>query len=656
MSKEKEEKDVEQTDSEKKLVSLVQYMYRKSYNNMSEEHGKWEDSLKAHSGEYFKENLPSYKSQNISNFVFSTIETIKPIMLANNPEFTVLPSDTLATEYLLQPQDPNQPQPLSPFEKAKKANACLHYEWNRTKMFDRLHEALTVGLLMGKFIVFLGWGGKDIEPLLIHPFNFYVDEMATSIKDAQYCLYANYTSIKDVIDMVPEKEQLIKQSSSAPTDKYLAFNKDTDNSDPSQSILYIEAYIKDYTMIVEEFEEEGKKYNKSKMKYPKGRRVVIAGDVLLFDGENPYNDPQNNNMPFIEWDCYPVPGKFYGMSEAEQIISPTKYANKIINNILETARLNSNPVWIVDKNSGIAKNSLSNRDGLVIRKNPGSEVRREAPPALPAYLLQVPQMLLGHIENISGVYDVTRGERPAGVTAAAAIQALNEQAQGRIRLKVQALESTLQDLGNMWLRRINQFWKTDKVIRVSGDESHIEESQYEIVTPDDIDGEFDVEVYGGSIMSSNHTARQQLFIQLAQTMAEDGLPMVDRQSMLEAMNIPRVQEVLTRINEHKQIQEQMQQLTQENEQLKEILGKSSEMLGIDPETGADLQQMPLQNMENDVQSEMGTDPDVQGDQEALLMIMQELQQMSPEEITQAIEADPRLIQVIELMQEQNITE
>ena len=649
--KKKEQEEYAQTESEKKLVHLVQYMYRKSYDNMSDQHSKWEDMLDSHTGKYFEENLPSYKSQNISNFVFSTIETIKPVMLANNPEFTVLPSDNMATKYILSQNSPDSPEnTASPFDKAKKANACLHYEWNRTKMFNRLHESLTTGLLLGKFIIFLGWNGKEIDPLLIQPFNFYVDEMATSIKDAQYCIYANYVSIKDVIDMAPEKEALIKENASAPTDKYLAFNKDTNNADTSQSILYVEAYIKDYTMLVEEFEEGGEKYTKTRMKYPRGRRVIIAGDVLLSDGENPYNDPQNNNMPFVEWNCYPVPGKFYGMGEAEQIISPTKYANKIINNILESARLNSNPVWIIDKNSGVAKNSLSNRDGLVIRKNPGTDVRREAPPALPAYLMQVPQMLTSHIENISGVYDVTRGERPAGITAAAAIQALNEQAQGRIRLKVQALESTIQDLGSMWLRRITQFWKTDRVIRVANDDSGLtmEEQQYEVVTPDDIDGDFDVEVHGGSIMMSNHTAKQQIFIQLAQTMAEDGMPMIDRQSMLETMSIPRVKEILSRFEKVKQEQQQIQAMMQENEQLKEMLGKSSEMLGINEDES-------LQNPETPLQSEgEEVDETEQMDKEALLAIMQELQDMSPEQIAQAVENDPRLEVVIELMQEQNM--
>ena len=134
------------------------------------------------------------------------------------------------------------------------------------------------------------------------------------------------------------------------------------------------------------------------------------------------------------------------MGEVEQIISPQKYANEVVNIILQNAQLMSNQVWILDKNSGVARNSLTNRAGLVVRKNPGTEVRRDAPPPLPAYLQEIARLLREDIEHISGVYDVTRGERPTGITAAAAIQALNEQAQGRIKLKDQALEETLSDL------------------------------------------------------------------------------------------------------------------------------------------------------------------------------------------------------------------
>lgn len=634
---------LEQKESEKKLASLIKEMYQTAYSNMGEYHELWESLFDAHDGKYFNEKLPSYKSQNISNFVFSTIETIKPIMLANNPEFTVLPSDTLVSEYVTGSQ---QAPMLTPYEKAVKANACLHYEWQRAKMFLKFHEGLTTALVCGTMIMFLGWDGKNITNTLISPFNFYVDPMATSIDDAQYMMYAEYRSIKDVIEMKPELRTLIMKAAERPQDKYLAFNKETSNADASQNILYVEAYIRDYTMEVVEYEEsEGVKVQESKMKYPNGRRVIIAGDVLIEDDENPYPD-----MPFVIYKCYPVPGKFYGMGEAQQILSPTLYTNKIVNNILESARLNANPVWIVDKNSGVAKNSLSNRDGLVIRKNPGTEVRREAPPALPAYLLNLPTMLTSHIENISGVYDVTRGERPSGITAAAAIQALNEQAQGRIRLKVQHLENTIGELGNMWLRRIRQFWTNERMVKIIGD---MGQTKFEVVKPDDLDGDFEVEVFGGSIMSSNHTAKQQLMVSLAQTQGEDGLPMIDRQSLLENMGIPRVKEIVNRINMIKQQQMQMQQQQQEAQaqmaMAQDMEAKMQEMTAAAPPPG----QPALQDNQTQLQSN-GEDPVAQMDKEALLGIIQELQSMSPEELQAAIEADPRLKDVIEAIAEEGL--
>lgn len=605
-------KDIEKEQKDLALVSNIQRMYREAYAAKEELHRLWDKCFKAYTGEYFNNNRPSYVAKELSNYIFATVETVKPIMLANNPKFIALPRKE---EF---------------YEKSELVQEALDYEWKRTNMFRELHRAITIGLITGTVPISLIWdstadkGLGQIKPLILNPFNVFVDPMATNIEDAEYIIYAAYKNVGQLINFAPDKAEEIKGQVVSHFDEWLTYGKDTTNVD--NTVLYIEAYFRDYSRELIDESEEGEKT--TRLKYPNGRRVIIAGDVLLYDGENPYED---GKFPFEFWKCYEVPGRFWGMGEVEHIISPQESATNLINHVLDSARLMSNPVWILDKNSGIKKNSLTNRDGLVIRKNPGSEVRREQPPAMPAYVQNIISLLRDDIELISGVYDVTRGERPTGITAAAAIQALNEQAQGRIRLKIQTLEDTLSKLGAMWVSRMKQFWTTPRSIRVVGDDYKV---QFREFNPNDfVDGDWDIIISAGSTMAVNKTARLQQIIQLSQTIAEDGLPVVDRQTILENSELPNVKEILERFNNIKMQQQQQQQ-------------------------NAMLDQLALQDVQNQLQSniEMSNTPmqqeipNQQIEQEQMINeVMQLIQNLSPDEIADLAEKNPEVAYVLEIL-------
>ena len=288
------------------------------------------------------------------------------------------------------------------------------------------------------------------------------------------------------------------------------------------------------------------------MKYPKGRRIIIAGETLLSDGENPYDD---GKFPFIMFKCYDLEDSFWGMGEVEQLIKPQKHADNLTNQIIDNARLTANCQWIKDKNAGIEQGKLTNRPGLIVTKNPGTEVRREQPPSIPAYVQNTVEMLKRDIEVISGVFDITRGERPASITSGVAINQLTQSAQSRIKLKMKYLENSLAELGSMWVNRIIQFWKLPRQLRVmvsikdfeqATNDMNMQGQQFAVQPPvngqvpiftklsgEEIDGDWDISVVGGSTMPVNKNTRLQQLISLSQTPAEDGLPMVDRQNILE---------------------------------------------------------------------------------------------------------------------------
>ena len=213
--------------------------------------------------------------------------------------------------------------------------------------------------------------------------------------------------------------------------------------------------------------------------------------------------------------------------------------------------------WIIDKNSGIGVGKLTNRPGLVIRKNPGTEVRRDAPPPMPSYTREQIDVLKKDMQDISGVFDSLKGERQSGVVAAQAIMALQEASQARIRLKIKIMEQHLSDLASMWYSRMQQFWKLDKWVRVTDIEGN---PNFKQITQEVLKNDFDINVQAGSTMPTNKNAMLDLMIRLAQTNAEDGLPVVDRKAILEYLPSTDKKAIIDRIEMQKAQQKQEQEL------------------------------------------------------------------------------------------------
>jgi len=606
----KEQKKITQlTAAEEQEIKLSHEMWLKydvANRAKSAKVAIWKNCISAYNSDYFKNiNKPEYKSDEVSNFIFSTIETIKPIMTDNNPKIMVLPK---------------KPAELSVLDNIQN---IIDYEWTRAKMEIVLPQAITLALQIGTAIIGVFWDGNDDKGLgnvdiqLINPFNFFPDPMATSIDNAEYVIYATYQHVNKLKNKYPKKVDkliggTINQKNLVPHANNV--------SEVDNVVLVLECWMKDYATIeVEEEDEQGNKVKKRVRKYPRGRVIVCAPElqIILEDKENPYED---GKFPFKILKCYDIPFEFWGKGEVEQLLSPQTYINDLMNQIIDNAKLTANMPWLIDKNSGIGKGQLTNRPGLIIRKNPGSEVKRLQPPAMPNYVGDMVQTLKGDIEIISGIHDVTQGRKPGSISAASAIIALQEAAQARIRLKVKIMEQTLSDLGQMWYNRIRQFWLTNRYVRFENPVGEIEAKE---ISPSEIEADVDFVIVAGSTMPQNKSAMLDYMIRLAQTQAEDGMPMVDRESVLQYTNIPDKKKILQRFNELNQINKAEEEVAQQDAMMME----------------QEIQQTPQQPTQAQVpQSQQG----------------QAIPDEMINQVIQLIISDPQLLQgIIQAAQQQN---
>lgn len=530
------------TEKERKLVEWVYSKFKQAYVAKAPLMDKWKEYMSAYKGTYFQnKNLPDYKSNEISNHVFSTIETIRPIMTDNNPKFLAVPSTPAGMEFSADVQ------------------TALDYEWDREKMPLKLPAQLIPMLVYGNAVWFVQWDGKDgeygnisIKP--VDPFNIFPDPLAESIDNSEFLVYATYRNANQIKQQFPEKASAIEGSRITMSE--LVAERDNNDTQDANQVLILEMWCRDWVTMDETV--EGKK----QLKYPKGRVITCLPElgILLSDKKNPYKD---GKFPFVLMKNYDIPFEFWGVGEIEQIMSPQHYVNELTNQIIDNAKNTANMQWIIDKNSGIGQGKLTNRPGLVIRKTPGSEVRRDTPPAMPNYVREQIEVLKKDIQDISGVFDSLKGEQQGSVTAASAILALQEASQARIRLKIKLMEASLSELAQIVYSRMQQFWKLDRWVRVTDVEGN---PSFREIGAQVLSNDYDLKVMAGSTMPVNRNAMLDLMIRLAQTNGEDGLPLVDRKAVLEFLPTGDKKAITDRFAELQAQQQQAQQEQLQQEQ------------------------------------------------------------------------------------------
>ena len=645
-------------EEQKKLSSWCYQKFKDAMLAKQQTTEDWFKYLNAYNNDLYTNNsVPDYKSNYCNNLIYSTIESMRPIVFDGNPKFECVPATAEALQY------------------SKDIDTALDYEWHRTKMREKLISNSIYTFVLGTSVIMLPYLYSDNDefdgnvcPVIVNPFNLYPDPLATSVEDAEYIIYATYEHENKLKKRYPEYADKIDGGDI----KYEELvNSRNENARITNQILLLEVWCRDYTTIgYEEVDKNGEKTKKKKFKYPKGRVIICAPELeLVFeDKENPY---ESGRFPFFIFKNTNVPFKFWGEGEVKYLLSPQQAVNDLSNQVIDNAKHTANMQWIIDKNAGIPKGELTNRPGLIIRKNPGAEVRRDSPPSMPMYVSEMITRNEQAIEVISGVHDITRGQTPTGIESASAIQALQEAANQRIRLKITLLEETLSDMGNEWLSRMKQFWKSNRVIPVEkpktasmpvGERNMFEmqmsgsiedtENTYDFVKiakDKQLAQKYRVKVIGANSIQINKASMLDLMIRLAQTPAEDGMPMVTRECVLDYLpNVNKniIMQYFSKLKEEQMQREQAQMLNNE------AMAQLQEVTAVVQELQTKSQQKEQEEYEQQIKEQGYTEGMAyaqaiiqQQEQEGDLPpeLLQELAAMSDEELQEIISRYPELL-------------
>jgi hypothetical protein len=580
-------------EEESKLIAHMNKLFEKHKKHRSKYDAKWADFYKMFRGEQWKEKRPSYRHSEVVNLVFQAIQSQVPIMTDVKPRF----------EYI--PEDPSD-LPLADI-----VNQVADWDWTRNNWLYTETEVLFDGHIFGTGTSRLrvdpkGDGGlgkiiyESTDPFYNFPdpnstdcnvkseAYFWAEPMDMCLIKRDYPTKGKYVKA-DIMNFEHlDRAQIKDVPYKSPTDNVIANAEGTGRESSSDKAVLFTAFLKDYETSEEEEDkidpttgQPGKVYVQ-KLKYPKGRLVQMAGNVILKDEENPIED---GFIPAQRYTNYIDPRQFWGISEVEQLESPQKMFNKLLSFALDVTMLMGNPIWVVDTTAGIDTDNLINRPGLVVEKEPGSEVRREPGVQLQPYVLEMVDRLKSWCMEESGSQEVSRGLNPTGVTAASAIDSLQQAALTRVRQKSRNLDAYLQDLGQQYLSLMFQVYTLPRIVRVTNkqDPSLNQYFKFHIENrPDDngeqkrfakivpfvqnqdgayvegqeqlypANGKFDLRVNTGSSMPFLKAEKERRIFHLAE------MGYIDQEEVLKSLDYPNYEMVMQRMNERAAQQAQMQ--------------------------------------------------------------------------------------------------
>lgn len=498
----------------------------------------WPTNYKYYMGDQWSPFRPSWKSSPVENHIFSKTETVLPILTDAEPKIDVLPRSGQYIEY------------------ADMMQSLLDYIAERND--DQLQTVLAAknALIFGCGFFYNYYDPDDHEIFgkSVNPQNLTPDPDATGMYDVRYMSHIDQMSNTEIEATWPDAVGKIRRGARTFADPdnfresmnitgyaeaFSGFEYPetaggslsrivpwvtadlTETGHEGETSQVIQWWVRDPEVVEEELRDEddevltypdGEPIIISRPKYPQGRQIVVVGDRIIHDGLAPFIMP-GGGPPYTKLDCHPFPGEFWPVSMVQNMISPQKTLNKINGLIIDNAKLVGSGVWTVERGSGVKARQITGRPGMVVTYNRGYTVKREAGTPLPNFIGQLPDMLRAVLDSIPGVHDVTTGRKPGGITAGVAIESLQEAAQTRIRLLVRNLEGFIRHTGQQRIALAQQFFTEARMIRIVDEMGQF---QFVELTPEMIEGQWEVVVAAGSSVPRSREARERQALALQQ--------------------------------------------------------------------------------------------------------------------------------------------
>jgi len=479
--------------------------------------------------------LSTVKSDRISvNLAFSTVNVIGPAVAVNHPKITVAANKEADADraifveqvinYLWRHYDYRQPfrrsvkdflivghawlkvgwkfveeeQALSEYEIDEEMRQSQRevdaYAMANPAMAGELpsNEDILASLPNTKMVVL------EDQPFVerISPFDMYVDPEATCLDDAKWIAQR---IVRPLSEVKKDKrfKQGVRRNLKADSGLKIRWHNDTERDDYADQV--------DRVTLYEYYDLEARTISVC---------AYEAEDYLL----DPTPMPYAFGHPFVMMRNYDVPDIFYPMGDLEQVESLQEELNKTRTQMVNHRKRYARKYLYHDRSFGPeGREALeSEEDGrfvpVVDENKPLSEVVVPLPQVpLAPEIYQQSQIIEQDINTVSGVSEYARGQMPEIRRTATEASIIADAGNARSSDKLAIIEISIGEVARRVLQLMQQYMTQPQMVRITGKN---DEKFYVAYTRDDILGEYDFSVEGGSTQPLNETARRQQAISL----------------------------------------------------------------------------------------------------------------------------------------------
>lgn len=505
-----EEKKPRKPQSEE--YSQIIAEYRQGQSAMAPFHADWREYDDYYLAEQWASQRASWRPDPVVNYVSYVVDQKKPQLTNNRPTGIILPvaeGDEEAAKLFTQVTDviADRVDLDSVVDEVVHTGLLLDVAW----FYTYWDESLSGGSVERKNI----WKG-DVVVESIDPSNLFWDPQATEIDDARWVIYA-----------VPKTTQWIKET--------FGIDVEPDAVQSFETEIYDRPGTEQGKGRVMFYARWSRKDGQLDVKYAAGGEILKKIERVYKHGEYPF-------VPFV---AKKRRKSIVGISEVRNIMNNQKLLNKLIEMPTTSALLTANPIAILNRKAGVSKDHWVSKPGMVWETsldNPSQAVHWLQPPTFSGDVYKLTDMLTTYIEKIGGVYDAMTGETPSGVTAASAIQLLQEQGSIPIKGIARNLYSSLKRVYKQMIMLVQENYTETRYIRITGDEGGTEFVAFEGAKYADVD--FDVKVSAGPSTPMSRAYITQLADDLFNKQLLLGSEYVDMQD-----GLPNKERVVARLRE-----------------------------------------------------------------------------------------------------------
>lgn len=251
-------------------------------------------------------------------------------------------------------------------------------------------------------------------------------------------------------------------------------------------------------------------WHKKTKALPAGRKITFTKDGILENIEHPFS---HGDFPFERLTDQDYPGELHGVSFYRNVRALQGVYNNLTNFIVRNQHMVSHPKWMVPSGS-VRLDSLGNDITLVQYKGPQPPVLVQAN-STPPDVFSFREQIKNELGQLSGVFQVSRGEVPPGIKAGVALQFLSEQESERHNEDVLKFNEWIKQVARKTIAVAGDYYDpSDKrMIRVIG-----KNNQWMTVffDPLNLSKSYDIRIQNASALPQSKAARMQTLLDLNQ--------------------------------------------------------------------------------------------------------------------------------------------